>query len=78
MKNEGFEVIDGQQRIRSLYEFAEGAFKLLDPKKDAKRAIRTFPADVDDENLDAVRGQPAGYGATDAMPAAGDDGGFSL
>lgn len=42
MQNEGFEVIDGQQRIRSLYEFAEGAFKLLDPETDAKRA--KFPA----------------------------------
>ena len=42
MKNEGFEIIDGQQRIRSLYEFAEGAFKLLDPAGDAKKG--KFPA----------------------------------
>lgn len=47
MKNEGFEVIDGQQRIRSLYEFAEGAFKLLDPVKDAKKA--KFPAFIRDQ-----------------------------
>lgn len=47
MKNEGFEVIDGQQRIRALYEFAEGAFKLLDPQADAKRA--KFPAFVRDQ-----------------------------
>jgi hypothetical protein len=48
MKNEAFEVIDGQQRIRSLYEFSEGAFKLLDPKKDAKRA--KFPAFIRDQD----------------------------
>ena len=47
MNNEGFEVIDGQQRIRSLFEFSEGAFKLLDPKKDAKRA--KFPAFIRDQ-----------------------------
>lgn len=47
MKNEGFEVIDGQQRIRSLFEFSEGAFKLLDPIKDAKKA--KFPAFIRDQ-----------------------------
>jgi 5-methylcytosine-specific restriction endonuclease McrA len=47
MKSEGFEVIDGQQRIRSLYEFAEGAFKLLDPIKDEKKA--KFPAFIKDQ-----------------------------
>ncbi len=26
-------IIDGQQRIRALYEFSEGAFPLLDPKR---------------------------------------------
>ena len=46
MKNEGFEIIDGQQRIRSLYEFSEGAFKLLDPKSDAKKG--KFPAFIKD------------------------------
>lgn len=47
MKNEGYEVIDGQQRIRSLYEFAEGAFKLFDPAKDAQKA--KFPAFIRDQ-----------------------------
>ena len=26
-------IVDGQQRVRALYEFSEGAFPLLDPKK---------------------------------------------
>ncbi len=47
MRNEGYEVIDGQQRIRSLYEFAEGNFKLLDPNKDAQKA--KFPAFIRDQ-----------------------------
>src|SRR5438128_666086 len=33
MQKEGYEVIDGQQRINALYEFREGVFKLFDPKK---------------------------------------------
>lgn len=38
MRSEGLEVIDGQQRINALYEFAENAFKLFDPAKDDKAA----------------------------------------
>ena len=38
MRNEGLEIIDGQQRITALYEFNEGAFKLFDPVKDDKQA----------------------------------------
>src|SRR5437762_859420 len=29
-----FEIIDGQQRMNALHEFAEGAYKLFDPIKD--------------------------------------------
>lgn len=46
MQREDLEVIDGQQRINSLYEFREGAFKLFDPKKDEKEA--KFPNFVKD------------------------------
>lgn len=38
LRNERFEVIDGQQRINALYEFHEGAFKLFDPAKDNAEA----------------------------------------
>jgi len=38
MQREDLEVIDGQQRINSLYEFKEGAFKLFDPIKDDEEA----------------------------------------
>lgn len=38
MRNEGLEIIDGQQRINALYGFGEGAFKLFDPVKDDKQA----------------------------------------
>jgi len=38
MQREDLEVIDGQQRINSLYEFKEGALKLFDPIKDDKEA----------------------------------------
>jgi hypothetical protein len=38
MQREDLEIIDGQQRINSLYEFKEGAFKLFDPIKDDKEA----------------------------------------
>ena len=37
-----FFIIDGQQRIRALYLFSEGAFRLLDPKKHKGR----FPASL--------------------------------
>lgn len=38
MRNEGLEIIDGQQRINALWAFSEGAFKLFDPVKDDKQA----------------------------------------
>lgn len=38
MRNEGLEIIDGQQRINALYAFGEGAFKLFDPVADDKQA----------------------------------------
>lgn len=38
MRNEGLEIIDGQQRINALYAFSEGAFKLFDPVLDDKQA----------------------------------------
>lgn len=40
--NEGLDVIDGQQRINALSEFAQGAFKLFDPATDA--AVAKFPS----------------------------------
>ena len=42
MKSEGLEVIDGQQRIKALYDFCEGAFKLFDPADDENSA--KFPS----------------------------------
>jgi hypothetical protein len=42
MTRDGLDVIDGQQRINSLYEFSEGAFRLFDPSKDAAEA--RFPS----------------------------------
>lgn len=44
---EDFEVIDGQQRMNSLYEFNEGAFRLFDPVEDDAEA--RFPSFVRDE-----------------------------
>lgn len=41
MQREDLEIIDGQQRIISLNDFAEGAYALLDPIKDDK--IAKFP-----------------------------------
>lgn len=38
MRNEGLEIIDGQQRINALHHFKEGAFRLFDPIKDDKQA----------------------------------------
>jgi hypothetical protein len=35
---EYFEIIDGQQRIATLSDFRDGAFKLFDPVKDAAEA----------------------------------------
>ncbi|MBY5405905.1 DUF262 domain-containing protein [Rhizobium leguminosarum] len=42
MTSQGLEVIDGQQRINALSDFAQGAFKLFDPVKDA--TIAKFPS----------------------------------
>lgn len=38
MQREDLEIIDGQQRINALYEFAEGAYKLFDPLMDGDEA----------------------------------------
>ena len=38
MQREDLEIIDGQQRINSLYKFSENNFKLFDPIKDDKKA----------------------------------------
>jgi hypothetical protein len=38
MQREDLEIIDGQQRINALYEFAEGAYKLFDPVNEADEA----------------------------------------
>lgn len=42
MAREDLEIIDGQQRINALYEFAEGAFTLFDPIADD--ATARFPS----------------------------------
>lgn len=47
MTSEGLEIIDGQQRIRSLYEFAEGGHRLFDPVADDKQA--RFPEFIKDQ-----------------------------
>ena len=44
---EGFEVIDGQQRINALYLYTEGRFKLFDPVKDETEA--RFPAFIKEQ-----------------------------
>jgi hypothetical protein len=44
--NEKFEIIDGQQRINSLYKYWQGHFKLFDPEKDDK--IARFPKFIKD------------------------------
>ena len=38
MQREDLEIIDGQQRITALYEFAEGAYTLFDPVEDEVQA----------------------------------------
>ena len=47
---EKYEIIDGQQRINSLYKFWKGQYKLFDPEKDDAKArfpkfIKDFPCD---------------------------------
>ncbi len=44
---EDFEIIDGQQRIASLSDFKDGAFKLFDPVKDAEEA--RFPSFIQEQ-----------------------------
>jgi len=46
MQREDLEIIDGQQRITALNEFAEGAFKLFDPIEDDEEA--KFPSFLKD------------------------------
>jgi hypothetical protein len=43
---EKYEIIDGQQRINSLYKYWQGNFKLLDPEKDDK--VARFPKFIRD------------------------------
>nr|WP_272916577.1 DUF262 domain-containing protein [Tsuneonella aeria] len=59
MKSEGLEVIDGQQRINALSDFAQGAFKLFDPVADAETAkfpsfLRDQPCPWANKNFDAL------------------------
>lgn len=54
-RREDFEIIDGQQRINALYEFAEGAFSLFDPVKDDTKA--KFPS--------FIKRQPCPWAAKD-------------
>lgn len=44
LTNEQLEIIDGQQRINALAEFAERELKLFDPIKDDK--VARFPSDI--------------------------------
>ncbi len=46
-KREDFEIIDGQQRIATLSDFKDGAFKLFDPIKDAEEA--RFPSFIQEQ-----------------------------
>jgi hypothetical protein len=55
MQREDLEIIDGQQRITALYEFAEGGFKLFDPIRDDAEA--KFPA--------FLKNQPCPWGGKD-------------
>jgi Protein of unknown function DUF262/HNH endonuclease len=52
-----FEIIDGQQRINALHEFAEGAFKLFDPVKDEQEG--KFP--------NFLKAQPCPWASLDFM-----------
>ena len=47
IKQEGFEIIDGQQRITSISDYVEGGFALFDPIKDMDKA--RFPAFLRDQ-----------------------------
>ena len=56
MMREDLEIIDGQQRINALYDFAEGAFPLFDPIADD--AAARFPA--------FIKAQPCPWAGKDA------------
>ena len=58
---EDFEIIDGQQRIASLSDFKDGAFKLFDPVKDAEEA--RFPSFIQEQPC------PWGRKTFDQLPA---------
>lgn len=65
LSNQRYEVIDGQQRISALADFADGAFRLFDPVKDEAEA--RFP--------DFIKRQPcawAGKAFADLAPALKD------
>jgi len=62
MRNEGLEIIDGQQRINALHHFKEGAFKLFDPVKDDKQA--RFP--------DFVKRKPCPWARVDFLTLSPD------
>lgn len=49
LTSEGLEIIDGQQRINAIYEYAENAFPLFDPKKD--KAAR-FPRFISEQRCE--------------------------
>lgn len=55
MQREDLEIIDGQQRINALYEFAEGAYPLFDPIEDDAQA--RFPL--------FLKGEPCPWGRKD-------------
>ena len=55
MRREDLEIIDGQQRITALNEFAEGAYRLFDPRTDETQA--RFP--------NFVKEQPCPWGGKD-------------
>ncbi len=55
MQREDLEVIDGQQRIKALFDFSEDGFKLFDPVADEKTA--KFPA--------FIKAQPCSWASKD-------------
>ena len=47
LRSDAFDIIDGQQRIRALHEFFEGAYRLFDPVADEAQA--RFPRFVQEQ-----------------------------
>lgn len=47
LTSQRYEIVDGQQRLDAIYKFAEGAWPLLDPIKDDKKA--RFPKFVKEQ-----------------------------